>query len=104
LVVQNNGQYLLHLRKSSTKKEIATDSFPKIIAESDHDEKEEQLRQMYQCIQKLEKPDQIIILMTLEGIPYNEIAEVVGISEDNLRVRIHRIKKKLTQCVQNENI
>jgi RNA polymerase sigma factor (sigma-70 family) len=95
---------LLHLRKSSTKKEIATDSFPIIISESDHDEKEEQLQKMYQCIQKLEETGKIIILMILEGVTYNEISEVVGLTEDNLRVRIHRIKKNLTQCVQNENI
>ena len=43
----------------------------------------------------------IIILMVLEGISYEEIAEIVGATEDTLRVRIHRIKSILTQCVQN---
>ncbi len=95
---------LLYLRKSSSKKEIRTAIQPQVISETDSNEIEEQLQQMYQCIQKLEETNKMIILMTLEGVLYQEIAEVIGISEEALRVRIHRIKKSLTQCVQNENI
>lgn len=95
---------LLYLRKSSSKKEIRTDSFPQLVTETYSNEKDEQLQQMYQCIQKLEETNKMIILMTLDGIEYPEISEVIGITEETLRVRIHRIKKSLTQCVQNENI
>lgn len=95
---------LLYLRKSSSKKEIRTDSLPQIVTETYSNEKDEQLQQMYQCIQKLEETNKMIILMTLDGIEYPEISEVIGITEETLRVRIHRIKKSLTQCVQNENI
>ena len=95
---------LLYLRKSSSKKEIRTAIQPQIISETDSNEKEEQLQQMYLCIQKLEETNKMIILMTLDGLSYQEIAEVIGITEEALRVRIHRIKKSLTQCVQNENI
>ena len=95
---------LLYLRKSSSKKEIRTAIQPQVISETDSNEKEEQLQQMYLCIQKLEETNKMIILMTLDGLSYQEIAEVIGITEEALRVRIHRIKKSLTQCVQNENI
>ncbi|WP_166920693.1 RNA polymerase sigma factor [Flavobacterium poyangense] len=95
---------LLYLRKSSSKKEIRTAILPQVVLETYSNEKEEQLQQMYQCIQKLEETNKMIILMTLDGIEYPEIAEVIGITEETLRVRIHRIKKSLTQCVQNENI
>lgn len=95
---------LLYLRKSSSKKEIRADILPQVATESYSNEKEEQLQKMYQCIQKLEETNKMIILMTLDGIEYPEIAEVIGITEEALRVRIHRIKKSLTQCVQNENI
>ncbi|MFH6935008.1 RNA polymerase sigma factor [Flavobacterium sp. YO12] len=95
---------LLYLRKSSSKKEIRTDILPQIVTENYSNEKDEQLQQMYQCIQKLEETNKMIILMTLDGIEYPEISEVIGITEETLRVRIHRIKKSLTQCVQNENI
>lgn len=95
---------LLYLRKSSSRKEIRTDIMPQVIFETYSNEKEEQLQQMYQCIQKLEETNKMIILMTLDSIEYHEISEVIGISEETLRVRIYRIKKSLTQCVQNENI
>jgi RNA polymerase sigma-70 factor (ECF subfamily) len=95
---------LLYLRKSSSRKEIRTDILPQVVSENYSNEKEEQLQQMYNCIQKLEETNKMIILMILDGIEYQEISEVIGITEETLRVRIHRIKKSLTQCVQNENI
>lgn len=95
---------LLYLRRASTKKEIKADILPQIVSESYSDEKDEQLRQMYQCIQKLEETNKMIILMTLDGVEYQEISQVIGMTEETLRVRIHRIKKSLTQCIQNENI
>jgi RNA polymerase sigma factor (sigma-70 family) len=95
---------LLYLRKQSTKKEKVTDVFPSIAAEQYSFEEEEKLQKMYACIQKLEEKDKMITLMMLEGIGYQEISEVLGITEEALRVRIHRIKKNLTQCVQHGNI
>ena len=59
-----------------------------------------QLKKMYTCIGQLEATDRLIITMILEGMDYGEIADIVGITGDTLRVRIHRIKKKLTNCVQ----
>lgn len=95
---------LMHLRKASSKKEIRTEVLPQMISETYSSEKDEQLKQMYSCIQKLDETNKMIILMTLDGVEYSEISEVIGITEEALRVRIHRIKKSLTQCVQNENI
>lgn len=95
---------LIFLRKSSSKKEINSEVLPQIASEPYSDEKEEQLKKMYHCIEKLDETGKMIILMILEGIEYQEISEIVGITEETLRVRIHRIKKNLTQCAQNENI
>jgi RNA polymerase sigma factor (sigma-70 family) len=95
---------LLYLRKPSTRKEKATDVFPPVAAEVYTGEEEEKLQKMYTCIQKLEEKEKMITLLMLEGTSYPEIAEVVGISEETLRVRIHRIKKNLTLCVQHGNI
>lgn len=92
---------LLYLRKQSTKKEKVTDVFPITATELYSFEEDEKLQKMYNCIKKLDEKSKVIILMTLEGISYEEIAEVVGTTEETLRVRIHRIKNSLTQCVQN---
>ncbi len=66
--------------------------------------KEEQLKKMYQCIQKLPKTNKAIILLELEGLPQKDIAEITGLSHEAIRVRIHRIKNNLTKCVQNDSI
>ena len=91
---------LVYLRKNSSKKEIHSEQFPNVATENYSPEMEEKLSKMYACIQKLDEMGKMIILMVLEGMEYNEIAQVVGLTEETLRVRIHRIKKSLTQCVQ----
>lgn len=95
---------LMYLRKVSTKREQSTAEFPTIIAEPYSKDYEEKLKKMYGCIQTLDEKDRMIMLMILEGIEYADISAVIGLSEDTLRVRIHRIKKNLKQCVQDGNI
>lgn len=92
---------LLYLRKQSAKKEKTTDVFPAVAVEKYSFDEEEKLRKMYQCINRLDKKNKMIILMVLEGMSYEEIAEVVGMTEETLRVKIHRIKNTLTQCVND---
>lgn len=60
-------------------------------------EKNEQVALLYKCIAQLEETERIIISMVLDELPYAEIAEISGVSEGNLRVKIHRIKHKLTE-------
>lgn len=91
---------LVLLRKKSIKMEPLTENTPAITVENNVAEKEEKFAKMYSCIQKLEEINRMIILMVLDGTGYNEIAQVTGFSEENVRVRIHRIKKQLSQCVQ----
>ncbi|GAB2688197.1 sigma-70 family RNA polymerase sigma factor [Mucilaginibacter koreensis] len=59
-------------------------------------EKNEQVALLYKCISKLEESERIIITMVMDEVPYPEIADISGISEGNLRVKIYRIKQKLT--------
>ena len=91
---------LLYLRKASTQKEIKVDVLPEKKLEEYNEEVEEKLKKMYACIHQLDENGRMIILLTLEGVEYNTIADVIGISEENLRVKIHRIKKCLSTCVK----
>jgi RNA polymerase sigma-70 factor, ECF subfamily len=52
---------------------------------------------LYKCISELPETDRIIISLELENLKQSEIAIIVGISESNVRVKIHRIKEKLTE-------
>lgn len=58
---------------------------------------EPQIQLLYKSISELPEIDRIIISLELEGIKQAEIASIVGISESNTRVKIHRIKEKLSQ-------
>ena len=55
---------------------------------------------MYKCIAELPETDRIIISLELEEVKQAEIAKIVGLSEANIRVKIHRIKEKLTHKFQ----
>ena len=93
---------LIHLRK---KKEISISKVLNTIeAESEedliHENTEQNLRNLYACIDTLNKENKSIILLELEGIPQKEIADIMGLNHDAIRVRIHRIKNELTKCVQ----
>jgi len=58
---------------------------------------ESDLKFLHQCISKLPEIERIIISLELEDVNQKEIAKIIGISEGNVRVKIHRIKEKLTQ-------
>ncbi len=60
-------------------------------------EKNDQVATLYKCISKLEENERMIITMVLDEVPYPEIAQISGISDGNLRVKIYRIKQKLTE-------
>jgi len=61
---------------------------------------EEQIQLLYKSIAELPEMDRIIISLELEDVKQAEIATIVGLSEANIRVKIHRIKEKLTQKLQ----
>ncbi|WP_216616421.1 RNA polymerase sigma factor [Marinifilum caeruleilacunae] len=58
---------------------------------------EKDIKFLYQYISELQEVERIIISLELEDINQKEIAEIVGLSEGNVRVKIHRIKEKLIQ-------
>lgn len=88
---------LMTIRKNKKLKTQLTSDIPE-TADKQHDSTHEtQLKKLYRELEKVSKEDKVIILMLLEGVSYEKISEVIGTSEDTLRVKIHRVKKKLTE-------
>lgn len=56
---------------------------------------DERLEWLYAQIAGLEPVDRSLCLLLLDGFSYKEMAEMVGISESNVGVKIHRIKQRL---------
>jgi RNA polymerase sigma-70 factor (ECF subfamily) len=57
----------------------------------------DQVRQLHQLIHELDVMDRALVLLWLEGINYEEIATIIGVSVDNVGVKLHRIKKTLVE-------
>lgn len=68
------------------------------------DNKDHQVKLLYSCIAKLPETERLIIGMVLEDIPYPEIAAATGISDGNLRVKIHRAKQQLSQLYNQQDV
>ncbi len=84
-------------RKS--KRRIATQDYESVIfrikADEYDDTEEQQLKLMYKTVRQLGDIDKALVFMYLEDKNYTEIAETLGISEVNARVKMNRIKTKL---------
>ncbi len=63
----------------------------------------EQLVQLRNCIKKLNEADKAVITLYLEELPYKEISSITGLTENNIAVKIKRIKKKLLNCLNQKS-
>ncbi len=64
---------------------------------NDKDDDTKQVKMLYERIHRLKPFDRAIVLLWLEGMPYDEIAAIVGITTKNVSVRLYRIKEELKQ-------
>ena len=56
---------------------------------------QEALGRLYAAIRQLPKVDASLALMHLDGLSYQEMSEVLGISENYVGVKLNRIRKQL---------
>ena len=92
------------LRASYLKKReklVPFDSFTTKQEEPDDTYDNDLRKKLHHCISQLKGIDKSIMLLFLEDISYKEIAEIVGISENYVAVKIKRIKRKLFNCIKN---
>ena len=83
------------LRQIERQKRYSKDEIPKQVSEENVDDNEVKIKFLYKCISELQETDRIIISLELENITQEDIATIMGLSNTNVRVRIHRIKEKL---------
>jgi RNA polymerase sigma-70 factor (ECF subfamily) len=65
----------------------------------DDDEKQQQITLLYKVIKMLPKVERAIVMMYLDDLPYRDIAENLGITEVNARVKMNRLKKTLKELM-----
>ncbi len=85
------------LRQLEKNSKLVKTTLPIEMVEEPQPDIEGKIAYLYQSISELPETDRIIISLELENVKQAEIALIVGLSEINVRVKIHRIKEKLTQ-------
>ncbi len=77
----------------------STDNIPD-ISNNEQDPIEAKLKSMYIAISHLSKIDKAIVMLYLEDYSYAEISETIGITANNIAVKMNRIKIKLKEFTQ----
>jgi RNA polymerase sigma factor (sigma-70 family) len=67
---------------------------------ADPDREREAIAHLYAAIRQLPPLDRSLILLHLDGVSYTEAAEIHGLNESNVGVRLHRVKQKLTDLLE----
>ncbi len=63
----------------------------------------ETVERLYAAIRRLPKTDAALVLLYLDDLSYQQIAEVLGISESNVGVKLNRAKKALGELMKDES-
>lgn len=66
----------------------------------DDEEKQQQISTLYKVIKMLPNVERAIVTMYLDDLPYRDIAENLGITEVNARVKMNRLKKTLKELME----
>ena len=61
------------------------------------------VEQLYNAIHQLPKTDAALVLLYLDELSYQEMAEVLGISESNVGVKLNRAKKALSALMKGDS-
>ena len=64
-------------------------------------DEEERLQQLYTAIELLNEIEKAIVMLYMEDKSYEEMEDILGLSQGNLRVKMNRIKEKLRKLTKN---
>lgn len=78
---------------------FALDVLPEIQTDT-YDPIEDQVQAMYKAIGDLSSIDKAIVMLYLEDYNYNDIGEIIGITANNVAVKMNRIKARLKDKTQ----
>jgi RNA polymerase sigma-70 factor (ECF subfamily) len=70
-----------------------------ISERNDNEQQEEDFDKLQWAIRQLNEIDRAMIMMALDEVPYDEIADTIGITQNNVRVRMNRIRERLRKLM-----
>ena len=94
-----------HFRKAERIKTL--EQYPNDCHSDQEDDLEikQEYRQVLVSMKSLDDDDrEILALVLTEDLRYSEIASIVGISEGNVKIKVHRARLKLRKILQNGDL
>ena len=80
---------------------IGIEDLPMTGADSEQQlHQREVVERLYAAIQQLPKADAALVLLYLDDLSYREMAEVLGISENHVGVKLNRARKSLAELMK----
>lgn len=95
----NTAITLYRKEKKRLNTQPLNDQFTVIAQEEYNAQVDEQMAWLYQKIKDFSEIDKALVLLYLEDKRYEEIAETLGISAGNARVKMNRIKERLKKMI-----
>ncbi|MBC7851207.1 MAG: RNA polymerase sigma factor [Chitinophagaceae bacterium] len=71
-----------------------------LAAEPFNNEREEQLQHLYEGIAQLGEIEKALVMLYLDDKSYDEMEDILGINQNNLRVKMNRVKEKLRKLTK----
>lgn len=63
----------------------------------------EAVERLYTALRQLPKTDAALVLLSLDDFTYRQIAEVLGISENHVGVKLNRARKALSELLKDDS-
>lgn len=100
-VALNTAITFFKKQKKKNGEEDVCKEFYELTASHDDEKQSERLIEMRNAINTLSKIEKALVMLYIDEKPYDEIADILGISTVNARVKLTRIKEKLRRTVNN---
>lgn len=94
IYIMAKNLFLDHCRKSSTKNEISSEAWESVDGASQSPEAPKNIEVQQTLALLTEEYRLVLVLVDMEGYSYGEAAEIIGISENALRSRLHRARQQ----------
>ena len=91
------------LRQRERQNRISQTEVPLNLFAKEPSDNSLQVKILYEAIAELPEMDRLVISLYLEELKQTEIAQITGLSEANVRVKIHRIKSTLAKKIRNND-
>jgi len=91
----------LSCRKGETKKQVIRENYKDDLPNTEEENEHSEI--LYRLIKQLNEVDRMIMTLHMEGYKNPEIAEITGMNQNNINVRLHRIKGKIINQFKSLN-